>query len=136
MNNSFIFTALNKDDREAFDRIVFRGKLGTPATPYEEFITYSSPFRVQQNKVMTLKEAVDSILQSHPKESGYILAVSSEKSVTPYELAIYKENKLLIGETLIDVCADNRTEILYMETRSEFTNWIVKIEDFDDVKPV
>jgi len=47
-------TLLGTEERRNFDKLMMTGNLGTPATPYEEWLKISIPYSVQQNGEMAL----------------------------------------------------------------------------------
>ena len=132
MIDDFIFTPLKWEERETFDRIVFNGSLGTPATPYDEYVNDTQPYKVGKHNPIKLQQIVDYIL-ADKNASGHILALPSEDSVKSYGLAVYNEGKILVSTLLLEIMQDEPGILLYKMQMQDNTIWIVILDGVDEI---
>ena len=132
MTCDFIFTPLKREERETFDRIVFNGSLGTPATPYNEYVSNTQPYKVGKHNPIKLQQIVDYIL-ADKNASGHILAVPSEDSYKSYGLAVYNEGKILVSTLLLETMQDEPGILLYKMQMQDNTIWIVILDGVDEI---
>lgn len=132
MTCNFIFTPLKREERERLDRIIFNGSLGTPATPYDEYVSNTRPYKADKHDSLKLQQIVEYIL-ADKNTSGYVLAVSSEDSVKSYGLAVYNEGKMIVSTLLLETMQDEPACLLYRMQMQDNTIWIVKLDGVDEI---
>ena len=132
MNNDFIFTPLKREERESFDRIIFNGSLGTPATPYDEYVSNTQPFKVGKHNSIKLQQIIGYII-ADKNASGHIIAVPSESSVKSYGLAVYNKGKILVSTLLLETMQDEPGILLYKMQMQDNTIWIIKLDGVDEI---
>lgn len=126
-------TLLGTEERRNFDKLMMNGNLGTPATPYEEWLKTSVPYSVLQDGEMTLEQAVKNIMHSHPTDFGHIKLVSSKDDYLSTLSLVYGKGNIVIGEMFFSLLRNETAEILYMELRDNNRNWVIKVDGIPDL---
>jgi len=124
---------LGDGERRDFDKLMMNGNLGTPATPYADWLKLSIPYSVKQNGEMTLEQVVKNIMQNYPSDSGYIKLVSSQNDYSSDLFLAYEKDKIVLGGMFYDMYREETAEFLYMELRENNRNWIIKVEGIPDI---
>lgn len=131
--NELVIELLDTEERIDFDRLMMNGNLGTPATPYAEWLKLSIPYSVKQNGEMTLEQVVKNIMQNYPSVSGYIKLVFSKNDYLSDLCLMYSKGEIVLGKNFFDMLREEAVNVLYMELRENNRNWVIKMDGVSDL---